>query len=170
MKTREKYLAGIAVTITILWFSYSWIIEPIWDQLTNMHSTLHEKNLQLSQFKKIINESEKLKKEYDQLSNSSGKNLSYEDEIASILSIVESVARKESVHISDMKPLQFKKTEKTPKTVISIEFDTGLKSLVSFLYKLEHSYPFHIENIRINAGEIGKETVNAYLVLSKVLF
>lgn len=168
-KLREKILLIIIGLILFVWATIAWIVDPIFNDFSDIYQKLNLAHAQLQKQNYFLQQKDQLEKDFTQISSTiSSDKQTYQEEMASILSIVESEARKKNVEISDLKPISTMSSLKNSKIVISIDGTTQLSDILNLIYSLEIEYPFHIESLKINSTEKSDQILNINLIISKI--
>ncbi len=95
-----------------------------------------------------------------------------EEEVAKILGEIESLARKSSVYLVDMKPRSKPQAMELHKQyTVEIEVEGQMEPLVNFIYQLNTSSQLlRIEMLRMNPTKNDTKTLTASMLITRVLW
>lgn len=172
LSAREKIILSVTLFIASGSILYGAAIGPFIKKWSGLDSQLAAKKVKLQKSLKLLNRHEFIGAEYKKyrhLIKPSG--ISDEQQMASLLSGTEAIARKSGVYISVLKPQIVKDMPACQKFIAEVELDASMPDLIRFLYEIENSVDLlKVESVDINAKSEQKGLVKVRLFISKISF
>ena len=172
LSAREKIILSVALFIASGSIVYGVAIGPFIKKCSSLDSQLIAKKVKLQKGLRLLNRHEFIRAEYKKyrhLIRPSG--ISDEQQMASLLSGIETIARKSGVYISVLKPQIVKNLPACQKFIAEVELDASMPELARFLYEIENSADLlKAESMDINAKSEQKGLVKVRLFISKISF
>ena len=93
-----------------------------------------------------------------------------EEELASILKEIESVANATQIKLADIKPVPVLHTEFYDRYSVEIECESDMNNLVKFIYEIQHSEKMlRVDRLRITAKKTKGSVLEGYMLISRVV-
>lgn len=171
LSKREKAIFIIACFLICISLFYHIILEPVVKKWSTLNSQIAAKEVRLKKAIRLLREYESIKREYQKYASLVKGNQSDEQQMAAVLLEVENLARKSNVYINALKPRTIKDADFYQKFVVELELDTTVRDLMGFFYQLQGSPQIlKVESMEMNAKSSQKDSIKAYLLISKILF
>lgn len=171
LSKREKIIFIISCVLICISISYRIILEPIVKKWFGLNNQIAAKQVKLKKDIKLLNRYESIKGEYQKYASLIKGPQSDEQQMAAVLSEIENLARKSNVYVSALKPRTIKDADFYQRFIVELELDTSVADLMKFFYHLQGSPQLlKVESMEINAKSGQKDSIKAYLVISKILF
>lgn len=171
-KLSKKERIGLSMAFVFLAVAFldRLMIAPIRNRFHRLSQEIRTSEKQLGSDLRNLNQKEFITQEYE-------KNLSYikrsgsdEEEVAKILGEIESLARKSSVYLVDMKPRKPEGVDFYVEYTIEIETEGQMESLVNFLHQLNTSAQLlRVEKLRLNQAKAGSTVLKGSMLITKVI-
>ena len=172
LSAREKIILAVTLFIASGSIIYGAAIAPFVKKWSGLDSQIIAKKVKLQKGLKLLNRHEFIRSEYKKyrhLIRPSG--VSDEQQMASLLSGIEAIARKSGVYINALKPQIVKNAPSCQKFIAEVELDTTMAELTRFLYEIENSADLlKVEGMDINSKSEQKGSVKTRLFISKISF
>ncbi|HOW35219.1 MAG TPA: type 4a pilus biogenesis protein PilO [Candidatus Omnitrophota bacterium] len=170
LSKRETRIFIVCLFVIFVFVSYRFIFKPLKEDLAALEEKIEAKETQLKKILKINKRKDSVSKAYEQQIFSLRQKLSDEQEMASILSEIQSVANEIKLGVADMKPKKVKRVDFYNNFSVSLTMDGELVSIVHFLYILQNSpHFFSIDEVYFEKSSIRTAQIKCRLTLSKIL-
>lgn len=170
LSPKEKIGLSIAFGFLALAFLDRLFISPVRARFSALNQQIRISEKQLGSDMRNINQKKFISEEYEQYVPYVRRSGSDEEEVARILGEIESLARKSSVYLVDMKPRKPREVEFYKEYTVEIEAEGYMESLMGFLYQLNSSTQLlRIETLRLNPTKSESKVLNASMLITKVL-
>ena len=168
---REKILLFITIGLGLTFLIYNFLIRSLTLKFATLNKEILTNEMKLSKNLKILRKKDKVQNEYMKYSQLLKQNNSDEQEMATLLSEIESVAREIAIRISDMKPRAIKAIDFYKRLSVDIEVEAELSEITKFIYNLQNKpYLFNIDRLRFERKSRRRSsTLKGYLLVSKDL-
>lgn len=146
------------------------LISPVRARFNSLNQQIRITEKQLGSDMRNLNQKEIISEEYNKYVPYISRSGSDEEEVARILGEIESLARKSSVYLVDMKPRKPREIEFYKEYTVEIEAEGYMESLTGFMYHLNTSSQLlRIETLRLNPTKTGSSVLTASMLITKVL-
>ncbi|MFH1776422.1 MAG: GspMb/PilO family protein [Candidatus Omnitrophota bacterium] len=125
--------AGISLSILVL---YYFVIAPLSKKTSMLNSRILLSEKKLKKFLRVLNNKDKISKEYDIYAPYLDVSSSNEEIQAKMLEEIEYLAKTSGLYIIDMKPQPVKKIAAYRKYIVAVQAEGELEALVTFLHRL----------------------------------
>ena len=170
LSVREKFFMSVGLISILGILSYMYILEPLWGKWQTINKNIYLQERQLLKNIKIMAQKEMIAQLYEKHAQSLKMKGSVEEETAVILSEIENVARKNSGHITDIKPHRVRDMEFYKEYAIELEVEGDIANLTKFIYDLGNSEQIlRVRHLRLNAKSGGENVLKAYMIVTKIL-
>ncbi len=170
LSQKEKIGLSLAFAFLAVAFLDRLLISPIRTKFNALNQQIRISEKQLGSDMRNINQKKFISEEYEQYLPYVRRSGSDEEEVAKILGEIESLARKSSVYLVDMKPRKPRDVEFYKEYTVEIEAEGYMESLMSFIYQLNTSSQLlRIETLRLNLTKGGSNVLSASMLITKVL-
>lgn len=167
---REKTIFLITFVVILIMLCYNFLIEPLTKKITFANNEIGVSQIELNKIQRLLLEREEILSFYEQYAKDVKiKGASDEEAIANFLSNVESLARKSSVLINDVKPKPTKDFDNYKKFSFDLEIDGSIDNITKFIYELESSSEaIKVERLQISVKTGKDDILKADLTISKL--
>ncbi len=167
---REKIIFVICVVMAVIYAGYHFIFQPLQGSQVTLEDKIRVAQKQLRNNEKMMAQEKAVDEQYDQYAANFQQKSSDEQEMASILSQVESLANDIPLRVADMKPKKVKRTDFYNLFSASLTIEGDLAAIVRFLYTLQNTpYLFRADEVYFERSSVRTTQMRCRLVLSKVL-
>jgi len=169
LKKRERAILYLTCILIVLSLIYNFIFEPIIKRYDLLKQEILKKQVNLQKYLYLLSQKEKIKQEFGQFSKSLKAKPQEEQEMAEVLSQIEDLSRRASVHISQIKPQGFKDFKTYKEFLVEIRAEAKIESLVQFIYDLQ-SPPqlLKTKKLLLNTKSTAPDTLEATLLITKI--
>lgn len=170
LSRRETRIFIVCLFVILVFIGHRFIFKPLKEDLAVLEQKIETSEDQLKRVLKINKKKDSVSKLYEQQIFSLRQKLSDEQEMASILSEIQSVANEIKLGVADMKPKKVKKVDFYNNFSVSLTMDGELVSIVHFLYILQNSpHFFSIDEVYFEKSSMHTALIKCRLTLSKIL-
>ncbi len=170
LSRKEKIGLSVAFAFLAIAFLDRLLISPIRSRFNALDQQIRISEKQLGGDMRNINQKQFISEEYERYLSYIQRSGSDEEEVAKILGEIESLARKSSVYLVDMKPRKPRDVELYKEYTVEIEAEGYMESLMSFIYQLNTSSQLlRIETLRLNLNKGDSNVLTASMLITKVL-
>jgi Type II secretion system (T2SS), protein M subtype b len=167
---REKLLAVSTISVAVIAVVYNFIIDPIIGQWNSMDKKIRSKEITLEKYARILrdkNSIEKLRGRYAKYFETNRQ--TPEEESSAALSVIEQVARRTNVRITNIKPLSSKSFGSYNRSTFRVAVEAKLTELTKFIYDLQSSDQLlKVERMVLTAKESEPSVIKAILNVTKI--
>lgn len=135
--SRERKLAVIAAVIFVVFFTDLLVVHPLLDHYAGLEEEIVTGQKKLAQNMMNITRKEMIERQYALYETMIREPATDEEETASLLSEIESLARNNKVTLIDLKPLEAKSHDFYKEFTVSLDIETEMEPLIRFLYQIE---------------------------------
>ena len=170
LSAKEKIGLSIAFVFLAAAFLDRMLISPIKVRFNALNQQIRIGEKQLGSDIRNLNQKESISEEYGKYFPYIQRSGSDEEEVAKILGEIESLARKSSVYLVDMKPRKPREVDFYKEYTVEIEAQGYMESLMNFIYQLNtSSLLLRVETLRITQTKSGSKTLTASMLITKAL-
>ena len=101
---RERTLVIATLGVTVATILYGFVIEPVIRANTRLNDLIEAKSLKLKKGYRLLGREDEIQAEYGLYANMLKPTSSNEEEIASMLKVIEEIARGDSIYITNIRP------------------------------------------------------------------
>ena len=171
MSKREKTV----FTVTVLCVSVALVdramIAPIASRIRLLDEKIAAQTELVKKNVRIVAEKDRVKATAKEFSVYSRKAATQEEEVAFLLGEVETLARKNSLYIVDMKPLGMQEDKGSRKYSVDLNCEAQMDQLVSFMHDVENSQKlFVVESFNITSKSKDSSIAKCNLRISNIIF
>lgn len=168
---REKYLALATVSIVSIALIYLFIIDPIAARWKGLNDQVRSKINILEKDSGLIGNKKTIESEYVKLSKQGKAAKSKDQEVAEILTFIESVSKNDACFIVNIKPVDIRDAASYKEILIDVTVEANMAQLSKFLYDIENPRENLIDIKRFSVsskyGQTG--TLKGTFLISKAL-
>ncbi len=165
---REKILIISTVTVTFITLTYGFIVEPIIAAYSRLNRQILSSTLKLEKGYRLLKRAEKIKTEYARYAQLVKPSRSDEEEIASMLKVIEATARGNNIYIRNIRPEPTKEREFYKEFIFELTVEAGIKRLGKFIYDLQSSGNLlRVKRLTLSASSKSADSLRAVLEISK---
>ncbi|NOX97533.1 MAG: type 4a pilus biogenesis protein PilO [Nitrospirae bacterium] len=171
LSKRERCIFFISLAVVFLALSYNFLIEPLAQRWTKVNAEIVRKEMELERNLKIISEKKIVFEEYKKYAEQVKAKGSDEEEIATLLQEVETIAARTSVRLTNVdEPPPVKKTKFYKLYGVKIELEAPIGPLTKFIYQLEKSpQVLSVQQLRLSAKSSRSSILQSYMLITKIL-
>lgn len=138
--TREKILAAAVGVLSLLFMFKILIFNPLVEKMHAAKEEIAQAQLSIRKFSEIVEQKDNILKAQKQIERYFSLTGNDEEKMASILSKIESEARKAKLSILDMNPQLTSTTVSNPKIyTVQLRAEAELEGIFDFIYNLENT-------------------------------
>lgn len=170
LSKREKLVLYGAVACISLLFLDNSVVNPIVSKMEKLRKDIKEARLGIKRNTRILARKDKILAEREKYAPYFAQYQSTDEEMASLLKEIESLANKSSVYLIDIKPAGVEAVEGTTKFFINLNCEAQLEQLFKFMYSIEESSRLlTIEKYRIAPKSQESSIARCGISISKVV-
>lgn len=170
LSSREKTMALVCLTAVAVYAVYYFVIKPMKEEIDKSEKQIAIAEKRLTKNLSVTRQMKTVDEEYEKYKAPLKQKASDEQEMASILSEIESAAGQLDIRVADMKPKKVKRISFYNQFSVSLTIDGQLETITHFLYILQNSPHFlGVDEIRFEKTTIRSSQVKCSIVLSKSL-
>lgn len=170
LSQREKAIFYFCLAIAFAFLSYSFIILPVQKKLEELNQKIEAKRIKLEKNSLSLERKEKIEERYNKYAKNLQLKGTEEEEVATFLSEIESLAQKNSVRVSDMKPRPSKKVDFYKKFTIDLGAEGDIKQITQFIYQIQSATQLlRVDKLRLETKSSQTQNLKSYMSISKVL-
>ncbi|MBU1090284.1 MAG: hypothetical protein KKC42_00365 [Candidatus Omnitrophica bacterium] len=161
LNKREKILALVVGGLLLVFMFKILIFGPLVGKLSNVGQEISQTQLSIRKYLEIVERKEDILKAQEQIQRYSGLKGTDQEKMTTILSKIETVARKAGLSILDMNPQATVKTG-VPPTIYRVQLraEADMESIVDFIYNLENSdILFKIDKLDLSTRDETAKTI-----------
>ena len=169
LSRREKIILYFTLSIIAINLGFNFIFQPLLGKYKQLNQEALAKRIMLEKANRLINQKETIEEEYNKLSSSFKLSGSPEEQMAKVLSQIESTATKESITISNMRPQPVQDKKFYKRFVVELKCEADLNRLFKFFYELENPASLlKIESLKLNPKAAQPSVFEANILISKL--
>ncbi len=159
---RERIIFWLCIMIIASAVFYSLILERVITSWSDLKLKIAKSEKQLYKNYRLIRKEKDISGEYEKyISYMKGKG-DNEEKSSSILMEIETLARKNNVAATDIKPLGVKDIDFYKKYIFEVSAEGDIKSLTKFIYDMQASATIlTVEYLSLSAKKAGDDTLHA---------
>lgn len=168
---RGKILLAVTVACVLLMLMDRIVLGPILEQIKQLEVDIEVKKETVKRYRRILSFKSSIIEEYSQYSSylDSGEK-TQEEIVAALLKKMETLAKKQSVTVSNIKPGDVEKSLLYEEYKTGVECEGALSNVLAFMNLLEQSdYLFQIIKYELVPKSKGAEIVKCAMDVSRVL-
>lgn len=170
LSKRERYILWVCVTVVLFSLLYNFVLEPAVGRWKSLGRELLAQRVKLEKNLRVIARKELARQDYERYAANVRQKGSDEEEMASLLREVETLASASGVHITDIKPRPVKDMEFYKRFVIEVESEAGIRELTRFIYQLQKSQQLlKVQKLRISAKGERTTALKSTMLITRVL-
>ncbi|MFC1593923.1 type 4a pilus biogenesis protein PilO [Candidatus Omnitrophota bacterium] len=167
-RERNAILVGIVFVLCIV--LYTFVIEPLVTRFQDMRQKITVKELKVRKNLKILKNKDNIEAEYQKFADYMKQKTSDEQEMATLLSDVESAAQKLDIRITDMKPRKTKMVDFYKTLAVELEAEGQLEQITEFIHAVQNlPYLLSVDRLRLERRSARKQTLRSHLLIGKIL-
>ncbi len=169
LSKRERLIFYVAASIIIFSFLYNFLVEPAYKKYKQLNQRLLSNDIKYQRFVRLTKEKERIAKEYKNSIKDVKLKSSDEEETASLLTQIETIARNSGVRIVDMKPQSTKDRGFYKQFRVEVKVESNMSALTRFMYDTVNSDQIlKLERLQINAKGGGSDLLVATINVTKI--
>ncbi|MCK4912714.1 MAG: type 4a pilus biogenesis protein PilO [Candidatus Omnitrophica bacterium] len=170
LSRREKQIGFISLVLVVSIFFDKVIFSPVKERLKNLNGQIVVQEKKLAKSRRILSQDDLILKEYEKYAQGIKQDNSNEEEVASLLSIIEKMANDSFVSVVDMKPSNVESHKFYKKYVIRIEAEAKIGYLADLIYQLEKSPQLlRVTELRLFPKKKESSALRIYMTITQVL-
>jgi len=165
---RERILVISTVTVTVATLAYGFIIDPIIDTYSGLNRQIASSTLKLEKGYRLLKRVEEIKAEYAKYAQLIKPSQTDEEEIASMLTAIEVLARGNNIYIRNIRPEPIKENEFYKEFIFELTAEAGIERLGKFIYDIQSSGNLlRVKRLTLSASSKGADNLRVVLEISK---
>ncbi len=170
LSQREKFLSILTSVMAAIGLAYGGIYFPLHRASVEVQEEIRAGERQLQKTIRTIHKGKFSEQEYQTITEHFKQTASDEQEMSSMLSQIEAIARGINIRIVDMKPRRPRTNDLYNQFFINLEIDGELVSITEFIHYLQNPpYFYHIDELRLNKVSPQVAGLKCQVTFSKIL-
>lgn len=170
LSQREKSIFGFCLFAVFVYLFYQFVVLPLRHEEVFWRNQIVSMKRQLAKDVRVLQEEDEIHYQYSAYLKSLQQKGTEMQEMASILSEIESVAKKLDLRIEDMKPRRIRQEETYNHFPVSIRIRTTVDFVVRFLYALQTPpHAFYVQELRLEKPSIRQSDLVCEIIVSRIL-
>jgi len=170
LSKREKQIGFISLALVLCIFFDKVVFSPVKERLKNLNSQILVQEKKLVKSRRILSQEDLIIDEYEKYTQNIRQDSSNEEEIASLLSVIEKIANDSFVSIVDMKPSNVENFKFYNKYVVRIEAEAKIGYLADLIYQLEKSpLLLRVTELRLSPKQKEFSVLRIYITIVQAL-
>lgn len=166
--SRERALVIATILILFSTVSYGFIIEPLLRAYSDLSYRIATDAKKLEKNQRLIHMKDAIIAEYERYSKILRPTGSDEEEIASMLKVIEATARNDNVYILNIRPQPLKDEELYKIFSLELSAEAEIERLVRFIYDLQTGTDLlRVRRLTISAGSAKSGQLKALMIITK---
>lgn len=168
---RERFLFIFTICVVLSVGLYIFILEPVYKKWAQVGVEFESANVRLFKNLKLLTDKEDIEKEYDRYKDYIQKGGPGEEEAASILKEIETIALNSGVKITSIKPKGMKQFQSYRKFSVELVSEGKIGQFLKFIYDLEGSKKLlKVERLVLSLKGAQSDFLKGTLIIRKVSF
>lgn len=168
-KKEKKLFYAAALFVSLALFDLL-IVLPIFSKMKSLDKEISDKTSAVKEYSHILSQKDRILAERDKYNSFLSSIKSEDEEITSLLKEIEVMADKTSVYLIDMKPVDSRNTGEQNKYLVSLNCESQMEQLVSFMYSIENSVRLlTIDRYEISPKSKDSSIVKCSMSISKIV-
>ncbi len=134
---RERYLALATLSIVSIALVYVFMVDPIATRWKNLNSQIRSKVIMLEKDSVLAADQKTIESDYAKLSKQGKPAKSKDQEVAEMLTFIESVSKNDACFIVNIKPIDIKDVVSYKEILVDVTVEAPIAQLSKFLYDIE---------------------------------
>lgn len=170
LNSREKIIALVTVSVIAIFVVNKLIITPLRDKADEFDTKLTKTEVSLKKHQSLLDQDVGFGTAYDQAAQSFQQQRSDDEEVADVISVVQSVAANNGMKIETATAQPVKTVDFYKEFAAEITFDATWEKLPQFLYRLQNPpNSFDVKQITIDKDPLNPESaLKCRLVVSRI--
>lgn len=169
LSKREKFVFYCAVFFVGATLIDGLIISPISYKLSSYDQEIQEKKAGIRRSLYLLTHKDKIDNEIARYSSYLASDMTEQEEMTSILKIIENIADKTAVYLIDMKPGGFKVVDAYKQSLVKLNCEAQMNQITEFIYRIESSeHLFTILSYQIGPKTKRSSVAKCSMTISKV--
>ncbi|MFH1753701.1 MAG: type 4a pilus biogenesis protein PilO [Candidatus Omnitrophota bacterium] len=168
--SRERMLIISTVTITVATLVYVFVIEPVIGAYSKINRQIISSTLKMEKGSRLLKRAHEINAEYAKYAELIKPSQSDEEEIASMLKVIEVLARENQIYIRNIRPEPVKMVDFYKEYIFELTTDASITDLGKFIYDIQTSGNLlRVKRLTLSSGSKGRDSLKAVLEISKPL-
>lgn len=165
---RERILTLATIGITLIVLSYVFIIEPLINAYSRLNRHIRTNNTKLVKGYSLLKRADNIKDEYIKYRNQVNDIPSDEEEVAFILKVIESIATKNDIHITNIRPQPPRDRGSYQELVFELTAESGIDRLMKFIYDTQTSNNLlRVKRLTLSSSTRGKAALKSIMEITR---
>ncbi|NQT06343.1 MAG: type 4a pilus biogenesis protein PilO [Candidatus Omnitrophica bacterium] len=165
---REQALITVTVLVIAIVVAYGFIIEPLSKVFNRLNREIKVSRLKLEKSMKLLERQDEIEADYNKYALLLKPSTSEEEEIASMLQAIEAVASKDSIQITNIRPLPARDRGYYQELSFEVIAESPLEGLIKFMYDLQAADDLlRVVKFTLTAKSSSGNNLKAILSISK---
>ena len=170
LSQRESNILAVCILMIFGYGGFHFIYKPLTKNTETLESRIKVGEKRLHNQLKAVQKEHPVTLEYKKYASHFEQTASDEQEMASILSEIESVANEVNIHIADMKPRKVRRVDFFNDFSVTLTIEGDLPTVIQFLYVLQNQpHLFNDDEVYLEKSSLRSSQMRCRLVLSKIL-
>ena len=170
LSVRERNGLVVAFIFVLLALVDRLVVFPITERIKKLNEEIKLEEKRVARNLHNLSQKAEVLKEYQRYADYVKKEKSDEEEIASLLNEIESIASSTRIYLVNMKPQPIKQVDFYKSYAIEMEVEGEMELIIKFLYALQKSEQLiRVKRMRLRLPRPESNVIRAYLSLTKVL-
>jgi len=170
LSKRERTIFYLTVGIVSLVLIDRMILSPILDKVSSLGETIQEKEEAIEQSLLIVNQEKRIEGESDLYASFLSKPQVEEKAITAFLKEVETIAKKSSIYLTDIKPSSKEVEGAVVHYFVKLNFEAQMEQVFNFFYNVTNfDQLIKIEDYQIRPKTEGSSVIACSISISKTI-
>ena len=171
LSKREKRIAVVTLVVVVVTFAYGFIIEPISKRWFELEREITQKTQILEKDSRILSMRKKIASDYASYAAYAKSTKKEEEEMAQILTEIESISRRSSCHIVNVNPQGVKNIGPYKEALVDVTTESDISQFANFLYSVEASKDMilKVKRFTLSSKSSQEGILRGSLLIAKVL-
>ena len=172
LSKREMLILAVCLLVVLIGGGLKFAYQPLSAYNEKLQGKVLVSEKRLKNYSRLLHMEPAVNKEYEMYASYFEQKLSDAQEMAGILSEIESAANQAGLRIEDIKPERVKKVDFYNNFSATLTLEGNLETILRFLYTLQNiPHLFRIAEIRLEPYSIREaQLLRCYVLLNKTLF
>lgn len=169
LKKRERILLYLVFALIASSLIYNFILEPIVKRYCLVNQEINKSQAKLKKYRYMLSQKEKIRAQFERISESVKTEYSEEEQMALILSEIEDLSRRSSVRITQIKPQTTKDYGTYKELSAEIKAEAKIEDISRFIYNLQDSPQLlRTKKLLLNTKSADQDTLEAVILVVKI--
>ena len=169
LRRRERIILYLTFVVVVSSLIYNFLLEPIVERYRLLNQEVIRNQVKLQKYLSLLRQKERIKQDFDKISEGLKTDYSEQEQMALILSEIEGLSRRSSVHITQIKPQPTKDFGTYKEFPVEIRAEAKIENLSQFIYNLQNSPQLlRTKKLFLNTKSATSDILETTILISKI--